>query len=120
MKTVMVIAVLSATSALVPARAQERDIAPYVRALFDNLGLTYLCRDAFGPSHYQSARVIAIDGMTPLVGESQATEYVATMDARFKADARADNPDVTAEWCHQQLGDIQFRMKVERTKLFPD
>jgi len=98
-----------------PASAESvRDWTAYAKALFDHMGITYVCRSEIGEAHYLAARTIAGEGLLPYAGQ-EAYNMVDEFDRRFKADKRVVK--LTAAQCYKLKSDAVLKINVERAKL---
>ena len=105
------------TLALMPQTASSQDAAgELAQAVFNNMAVSYMCRNVIGDAHYLAARTIAKDTLAPVVGADQAALYVDEMDRKFKADPRARNPSSEASQCYTMKSDAMHAIEVARTK----
>lgn len=106
---------VAALIAWTPAEAQ--DIGPLTKAVFNNMALSYWCRNEIGEAHYSAARTIATDVLSKHIGQSEAVLAVDRMDRQMKEDPRTENPTANAAQCHTMKSDAMHAISVEQAKL---
>lgn len=113
----MICAALAGLTA--PIRADDGDKLTHLfEALFRHMAGTYVCREVLGGmARYQVARSIAIDEMSPYVGEDQAVLYVDQMDKKLKADPRVMRHVVDDAKCIEVVDDTLSQIKAAKAKL---
>lgn len=103
-------------AAMPQARAEDA-FSKLTQALFDNMALSYMCRNEIGTASYQAARTITRDVLSKYVGEKNAINHTDQMDKKLKADPRAVNPKVNAAWCYEQKNDAMHLISVAQSRV---
>lgn len=107
--------IVSATS----TQAADDPYEELAAALFSNMAVNYLCRDALGGmARYQAARTIAVDTLSQHIDRNKAVQMVAKMDERFRNDPRAKNPNADPNKCLEASNEALFRVEKAKAALF--
>lgn len=117
MRTLLILLLLTGSARAEPSQADFKRLAD---ALFSQMALTYICRDALGGmAHYQASRTVATETVAHYIGRNEAVKIVGKMDAKFRNDPRNQHPNVDLQSCQEMVNDGYFRIEQAKAAI-PD